>query len=151
MKKREQIKNQIKIFLCLCGLILTGCSTIGLAQDATFESAYENVPEEEAIDIYTSHSTVVVEGIDDFSGTFSAYLTDRNESRTFTYSGSCIVEDKYGSPMTMAQLMPGDIADIAYNSELERVGRISLTADAWNQEDIKKYTLILKSGYIFVK
>lgn len=150
MKKREQIKNQIKIFLCLCGLILTGCSTIGLAQDATFESAYENVPEEEAIDIYTSHSTVVVEGIDDFSGTFSAYLTDRNESRTFTYSGSCIVEDKYGSPMTMAQLMPGDIADIAYNSELERVGRISLTADAWNQEDIKKYTLNIKSRNVAI-
>lgn len=145
MEKKDKIKNGIKIFLCGLSLILTGCSTIGLAQDATFESAYENGAEEEAVDIYISQSTVVIESVNELEGTITAYLMDRNESRTFTYNGACTVADKYGNPMSMAQLQPGDIADFAYNSELERVGRINLTADAWSQETIQKYALNLKS------
>ena len=150
MEKRNRLKNQIKIFLCAFSLILTGCSTIGLAQDATFESAYENVPEEEAVDIYISQSTVVIESVNELEGTVTAYLTDRNESRTFTYNGACTVADKYGNPMSMAQLKAGDIADFAYNSELERVGRINLTADAWSQETIRKYALNVKGRNVTI-
>lgn len=150
MEKRNKLYNRIKILACSLSLILTGCSTIGLAQDATFESAYENVPEEEAVDIYISASTVVIESVDETAGTVTAYLTDRNESKTFAYTGACTVSDKYGNPMSMTQLKPGDICDFAYNSELERVGRISLTADAWSQEGVEKYTLNLKSRNISI-
>ena len=150
MERNNKLYNRIKIFACSLSLILTGCSTIGLAQDATFESAYENLPEEEAVDIYISQSTVIIESIDEAGGTVTAYLTDRNESKTFTYTGACTVEDKYGNPMSIAQLKPGDICDFAYNSELERVGRISLTADAWIQESVAKYTLNLKSRNISI-
>ena len=46
MRKCRQMQNYIKPLIVSLCLLLTGCGTIGLAQEATFESAYENVPEE---------------------------------------------------------------------------------------------------------
>lgn len=150
MEKKSNLQNKIKVFLCVISLILTGCSTIGLAKDTTFESAYENLPEEEAVDIYTSKSVVVIESVDEEKGQITAFMTERNESRIFAYNGACTIADKYGNPMSMAQLQPGDIADFAYNAELERVGRINLTADAWQQQGVEKYTLAIKSGNVSI-
>lgn len=150
MKREYKLQDKIKLFLCGMSLILTGCSAIGLAQDASFESAYENVPEEETVDIYTSEATAVIESVDDTAGIITAFLVSYNESRTFTYNGACSISDKYGNPMSMAQLNPGDIADLFYNSELERVGRICLTSDAWSQEGVEKYTLNLKGRNVAI-
>lgn len=121
--------------------MLTGCGNIGLAQEASFESAYENKEEEEPVDIYLSEAVVIVESVKEEDQAIDVYITERNESRTYTYTGATIVQDKYGSPMSMAQLRPGDIADIKYNSELERIGSISLSSDTWNHEGISRYNL----------
>ena len=150
MEKRNNLQNKIKVFMCIMCLILTGCSTIGLAKDTEFESAYENLPEEEAVDIYTSKSVVVIEDVNEDEGQIIAFMTERNESRTFFYNGACMITDKYGNPMSMAQLSPGDIADFAYNAELERVGRISLTTDSWKQQGVEKYTMAIKSGNVSI-
>ena len=48
--KKEKLVKSCTVFLCL---LLTGCGTIGLAQEAAFESSYDNTVEEE-VDIYTS-------------------------------------------------------------------------------------------------
>lgn len=150
MKREYKLQDKIKLFLCGMSLILTGCSAIGLAQDSSFESAYENVPEKEDVDIYTSGLTAVIETVDEAEGTITVFSIDHNEERTFTYNGGCTVSDKYGNPMSMAQLKPGDIADISYNSELERVGRISLTSDVFSQEGVEKYTLNLKGRNVTI-
>ena len=42
---------------CICGLLLNGCSNIGLAQESSFESAYENVEEEESEESYFGVAT----------------------------------------------------------------------------------------------
>ncbi|MCM1127615.1 MAG: PEGA domain-containing protein [Lachnospiraceae bacterium] len=131
---------------CTLSLLLTGCGNIGLAQEATFESAYENKEEEEPVDIYLSEAAVIIESVSEEEQTIDVYMTERNESRTYAYTGATTVQDKYGSPMSMVQLNPGDIADIKYNSELERIGSVALSADAWNHEGISKYNLDIGNG-----
>lgn len=131
---------------CTVSLLLTGCGNIGLAQEATFESAYENKEEEEPVDIYLSGATVIVESVKEEEQVIDLYMADRNESRSFTYTGATTIQDKYGSAMSMAQLNPGDIADIKYNSELERIGSIVLSPDAWNHEGISRYDLDIGNG-----
>ena len=126
--------------VCICGLFLNGCSSIGLAQESTFESAYENV-EEEPVDIYTSNATVIVKEVDTQGQTVTVHMIERNESRTFDYTGATSIQDKYGSMMSMAQINPGDIADIQYNNDLEKIGSMTLSSDAWSREDISKYDL----------
>lgn len=132
--------------VCAISLLLTGCGNIGLAQEATFESAYENKEEEEPVDIFFSGATVIIESVKEQEQTIDVYVTDRNESRSFTYTGATTIQDKYGSAMSMAQLNPGDIADIKYNSELERIGSIVLSPDAWNHDGISRYDLDIGNG-----
>ena len=146
MIKKDELQNRIKCIVCICSLLLTGCGSIGLAQEATFESAYENEPPQEPVDIYTSQTTAVIEAVNLESQTIRVYLTERNESREFTYTGATLINDKYGASMSMAQLMPGDIAEIKYNSELEEAGSIALSGDAWSYEDVTKYTFDEASG-----
>ena len=96
MIKKDELQNRIKCIVCICSLLLTGCGSIGLAQEATFESAYENEPPQEPVDIYTSQTTAVIEAVNLESQTIRVYLTDRNESREFTYTGATLINDKYG-------------------------------------------------------
>lgn len=151
MIKKDRLQNRIKAVICAGALLLTGCSSIGLAQESTFESAYENnYEEEEPVDIYTSQATAVIEKVDTQAQTISVYLVDRNENRSFAYTGATLVNDRYGAGMSMAQLNPGDIADLKYNSELEQVGAILLTQDSWSYQDVTKYTLDAGNGSAFV-
>lgn len=145
MKKDHKIENIIKPLVVGICLLLTGCGTIGIAREATFESAYENTPEQEepAADVFISSARGVVETVDQEAGTITVYLLDRREERTFHYDAATVVEDKYGSALTMVQLMPGEITDITYNDELEKAGSVKASADAWNYDDMVKYNLNL--------
>lgn len=146
MMNKDKIQRIIKPVLCVLCLILTGCSAASLAQESTFESAYENDGQEEPVNIYTSAAPVVVESFNEEEYTVVMHLIDRNEDRTFSYNGATIIQDKYGSAMSMAQLRAGDIADITYNSELERIGSITLSGEAWSYEGVVKYNLDAGNG-----
>lgn len=150
MIKKDKIQKLIKPFICSLCLLLTGCSAIGLAQESTFDSAYENVEEEVPVDIFTSSAAVLIESINLDEQTITLYMTDSNKSRTFYYDNVTSVQDKYGSAMSMTQLAAGEIADITYNSELEKVGSISLSADAWSQDSVTKYNLTAGNGSVTI-
>lgn len=150
MIKKEKVQRLIKPIICGICLLLTGCSAVGLAQEATFDSAYENGEEDVPVNIYTSEGAVLVENINEAGQSITVYMIDRNESRTFSYDNATMVQDKFGGAMSMAQLSPGEIADVAYNSELEKLGSITLSADAWSQEGISKYDINAGSGNITI-
>lgn len=148
MKNHQRKENYIKAFVvCIC-LLLTGCGTIGLAQEATFESAYENKPEEEPINIFTSEGRGVVLEIDEVDEEITLYLPNHKEERTFSYSLATTVQDKHGSEMIMQQLLPGEIVNICYNNELEKLGSIMLAADAFRYDGIEKYQMDIKKGIV---
>ncbi|MDE7049073.1 MAG: PEGA domain-containing protein [Lachnospiraceae bacterium] len=146
MMNKNDIQKWIKPALCGLCLILTGCSAASLARESTFESSFENGGEEEAVNIYTSDASVIIEGTNEQEQTITVHLIHKNESRTLSYNGATLVWDKYGSAMTMAQLRAGDIADISYNSELEKVGSVSLSEKAWSYEGIDRYILDAGNG-----
>lgn len=127
-------------------MILTGCSAASMAQESTFESAYENGKEDEPVDIYTSASSVIIRTVDEAGRTINMYLVDRNENKSLSFDGATMIQDRYGTAMTAAQLHVGDIAEITYNSELERLGRVTLSEEAWKYEGIEKYNLNAGNG-----
>lgn len=146
MNLKDKIPKIIKPVLCGICLVLTGCSAASMAQESTFESAYENGVEEEKVNIYTSTASVIIRSVNEEEQKISMYLLNRNENRDMGYNGATVVQDKYGSAMTIAQLKPGDIAEITYNSELERAGSITLSEDAWSYEGVTKYNLNIGNG-----
>lgn len=148
MKNRKQMQNYIKPFIVSLCLLLTGCGTIGLAQEATFESAYENVPEEEPVDIYTSEGYGVVEAVDLENGTVTFHLINRNEQRTFSYDAATLVQDRHGSSLTMAQLTLGEVVDITYNDELSKMGSVVFSMDGFSYDSVSNYILDEEKGTV---
>lgn len=146
MMNRNKIQKMIKPLLCGLCLILTGCSAASMAHESTFESAYENGEQEEPVNIFTSAASVVIKSVNAQEQTISVYLIERKENRTLSYDGATMIQDKYGSAMSMAQLKAGDVADLTYNSELDRAGSVALSGDAWSYEGVVKYNLDAGKG-----
>lgn len=150
MKKKENIQKITKLVLCGLCLVLTGCGAASLAQESTFESAYENVEEEEPVNIYTSSASVVVVSLHEDDQYLSLFGPEGKETMELSYDGATIIQDKYGTPMSIAQLKEGDIANITYNKELERLGTITLSGDAWSYEGISKYSFDHGNGTVTI-
>lgn len=150
MKIKKNIPQMTRLTLCGLCLILTGCGAASLAQESTFESAYENSGEEEPVNIYTSSASVIVASVHEDVQSISLFGIERNEAMELGYDGATVVQDKYGSPMSMAQLKEGDIAVITYNRELERLGTISLSGDAWRYEGVARYSLNQGNGSVTI-
>lgn len=147
MKNNLKKENILKAGVVLICLVLTGCGTIGLAREAAFESAYDNLTEEEEeVDIYTSSAQGILKNINQEDGTFTVYLTNGGEEKTLSYDGTTVVQDRFGSALTIAQLMPGEVISIAYNSNLEKAGSIEQVKDVWSYDGINKYHLNLNDG-----
>ncbi|MBR5798891.1 MAG: PEGA domain-containing protein [Lachnospiraceae bacterium] len=148
MKKIRKKENLIKYMLVSICLFLTGCGTIGLAQESTFESAFENKPEEEPVDIFTSEGTGVFLKSDGADMTVTLYMIERGEERTFSYSLATAVADKHGSAMIMQQMIPGDIVSVRYNNELEKLGSLQQSAESFVFPEMQKYRLDKKKGTV---
>lgn len=140
MGKNIKKKNTIKCFIVGWCLLLTGCGTIGLAQEAAFESAYENVPQEETI-IYTSEGSGILEAVDVEAGKITFSQTGTSETMTLSYDGATTVQDRFGSSLVMSQLMPGEIITVQYNSELQKAGSVVCTPDAWSYNGVSKFII----------
>lgn len=144
--KKENLAKACTVFLCL---LLTGCGTIGLAQEAAFESSYENAPEEK-IDIYTSQISGILQEVNQEEGTFTLYLPEAGEEKILIYDGGTYIQDKYGSALAITQLVPGEIVNAAYNSSLEKAGSISVSSDVWSIDGISKFQLNADKGTLEV-
>lgn len=140
MDERNKVQSLIKPLICGLCLILTGCGTIGLAREDQFPSAYENDAEEN-VNIYTAQATVVIEDIDPTENLLKVCKVSNREHLSLAITGATLIQDKYGSPMTAVQLRPGDIAEVAYNGQLEKAGSVTLSSDAWRYESVSKYNL----------
>lgn len=140
MRKKLSRKNFIKFVVAGLCTLLTGCGAIGLAQEAAFESAYENVPEEE-VDIYLSESTGVLEAVDAEAGMITVYRIGEKDEISLSYDGTTTVRDKYGSSLTMSQLIPGEVVDLRYNSEMKKAGSVMISSDAWSYDNVEKHEI----------
>lgn len=148
--RKSRVHRIMGGFFCGFCLLLTGCSRAGVTRGAVYTNVNEVYTEEEQVDIYTSSASAVIEEIDGRNQELSLHLIDRNEKRVLSYDGTTIIEDAYGGPMSMAQLKSGDIAQIAYNSELKKLGRITLSEEAWSYEGVERYNLHAGNGIITI-
>ena len=151
MKTDLKTRQLIKPFIVGICLLLTGCGTIGLAQEASFESAYENTFEEEpVVNIYTSQGIGILEAVDLEKSSFTVYFLNSKEERTFAYDGATVVEDRFGGSMSMTQMNPGEIVQVTYNSDLEKAGTVALSAESWSYDDVQKFQIDQDRGSLTI-
>lgn len=149
MEKNGKKENTIKCLVAGLCLLLTGCGTIGLAQESAFESAYENGAQEEVV-IYTSEGSGVLKEVDAEAGAITFYLLDSSREITLSYSGATVVQDKYGGSLVMSQLSPGEIITVQYNSELQKAGSVVCSSEAWSYGGVSKFVIDERKGTLQV-
>lgn len=151
MIKISKIHRMILPAFCALSLLLNGCTTATMTR-GSYGSVFEEIQEEEEPkeDIYTSSASAVIGSIDEQERVMALHLIERNENRALLYDGATVVEDQYGSAMSVAQLREGDIVEIAYSSEREKLGRVTLSGDAWRYEGVEKYNLNAGDGKITI-
>lgn len=140
MRKNLKKENLMKCLTAGICVLLTGCGSIGLAREAAFESAYENMPEEE-VEIYTSQGYGVLKAVDAEKNTITVYRIDKKEDMTLSYDGATTVQDKFGSALVMTQLVPGDLIGVQYSGELQKAGAITTPSDAWSYNGAARYDI----------
>lgn len=136
----KALKSKSIAYLAALSILITGCGSIGLAKDSEFESNYENTFEEPE-NIYVSSADVMFKSYNSDTGTIDFYVLGTSDIKTLSYDGSTVISDKYGQPLSLAQLQCGDIATIAYNSDAEKVGIISLSDQTFNLGEVSRYTV----------
>ncbi|MGN1180350.1 MAG: PEGA domain-containing protein [Suilimivivens sp.] len=136
MSKRNMVKGFV-VGLCM---LLTGCGTVGLAQEAAFESAYENVTEEEIV-VYTSECKGVLEAVNAQENTVTVYRLNEKDEITLSFDGATVVQDKFGGSLVMSQLNPGEIVVLQYDSELGKAGSVAVSSDAWSYEGVTRFEI----------
>ena len=106
MKENRENKPVLKYLAVLLSLVLTGCGTIGLAQESTFESAYENGKEEEpAAPAYTSASRGVLISINTEDRSFVIHRTAEGDDIVLIHDGvrPLISEDLLSNSIKMVK------------------------------------------------
>ena len=135
MRENRENKQALKYLAVLLSLVLTGCGTIGLAQESTFESAYENGKEAEPAETeFVSACRGVLVSVNTEDKDFVIHRTAEDDDTVLSYT----VQDQYESPLTMEQLTVGEILDVAYDSESGRAGSIAISRDAFCYEGLTK-------------
>ncbi len=138
---KKKIKNILWI-LC-AGISLTGCSSIGLAHEATFESAFENTEQVpySTVGMYDSADTAIVKMVSAEEQKVTLINIEMGKDYTLAYDGATLVSDKYDNAMSMPQVQIGDIVDVCFMKESKRLASIKLSDQAFTYEAISKYSL----------
>lgn len=143
MKHKTEKYNRILLLPVLVGmLLLTGCSfnqadttTTATATQAdtgfvlTGPGSYDSADTAVIADINTDEKTI----------TFFNLIVHKNY--TLTYDGTTVFTDKYGESLSLVQLQPGDIVDVTFLKSKKKLTTLSLSADAWSNESVSRYTI----------
>lgn len=143
MKHKTEKYNRILLLPVLVGmLLLTGCSfhqadttTTATATQTdtgfllTGPGSYDSADTAVIVDINTDEKTI----------TFFNLIVHKNY--TLTYDGTTVFTDKYGQSLSLVQLQPGDIVDVTFLKSKKKLTTLSLSADAWSNESVSRYTI----------
>lgn len=143
-----KVRNNL-IFLIATALFLTGCGSIGLAKDSSFDSSFDNVQMEEE-NIYVSSARVIYKGLDVSGENMEFYVAGTSKILSLSYDGTTVIHDRHSQSMVAAQLQVGDIATIAYSSSQNKVGAIILDSEGFNYENISKYSLDRNNNHMSI-
>lgn len=69
------------------------------------------------------------------------YDPDAAEHYTLDVVGSSTFADKYGEPLALSQLKPGDVVEVTYIKDILRLNSMQLASKGFSIKEVEKYTL----------
>lgn len=145
---RKLIKSKPIVFtgavllLLTVGIIVAACASaagdIGMAHESTYEKHDTGFVIAEP-GSYDSEDTAVIKEINTENGKITFMNIDTGKYYTLTYDGTTVVQDKYGSAMSVSQVEIGNIVDVNFLRGKKKLSGMKLTETAWEYGDIQKF------------
>ncbi len=140
MRNTGKIKYLLTVLLA--GISLTGCGSIGLAHESTFESAFANTDEKQSdFGKYDSADTAIVKMVNTEEQKITLVNVELNKEYTLSYDGATQVRDKYDGAMSMPQIQAGDVVDVCFMKETKRLTSLQMSPDTFIYESISRYNI----------
>jgi len=151
------MKNTKISFLLIC--ILSLCLCCGCGQKKQPESTQAPASQEQsgiqegtapqpeatpvvyAPDSFDTEGTAVLVASDTTQNKVTLYDPKAAESYTLEVVGTSTFADKYGQPMALNQLKPGDVVEVTYIQEIMRLNSMQQASQGFSMQEAEKYAL----------
>lgn len=132
--------------LIMAAIILTGCtseaSSISSAKNKTEDAGVVDTGfTMSTVGSYDSADTAVVLSTDETNKAVTFINMETGKQYTLYYDGTTYVKDKHDGPMTISQIVPGDVVDVTFLKGKKRLASIKLSPEAWVYDDVYNYDL----------
>ena len=118
---------------------LSASDSKGFAHESTYES-YDSGFVVAQPGSYDSVDTAVVKEIDAGMQRITFMNVETGRYYTLKYDGTTVIQDKYGSGMSMEQISHGDIVDVTFLRSKKKLSGMKLSESAWVLENVEKYS-----------
>ena len=88
----------------------------------------------------------VFKKLDENSKQVTVFDISGHRELVVTYSGASNITDEYGQIITISQIEPGDIVELAYQSGSGKLTDMSISPNAWKYVGVSNFTLDTDSG-----
>lgn len=147
MKKRYGIWICIMMLLvcCACGNGTSTESTETQTGTAMPEETAASQPEQTPViyepDSYDTQDQALLMKIGEEEKSITLYHMDTGNTYTLEVVGTSTISDKYGEPLSLKQLKPGDLVEVTFLKDIKRLNSLKLTSDGWSIQGAERYTL----------
>ena len=147
MKKRYGIWICIMMLLvcCACGNGTSTESTETQTGTAMPEETAASQPEQTPViyepDSYDTQDQALLMKIGEEEKSITLYHMDTGNTYTLEVVGTSTISDKYGEPLSLKQLKPGDLVEVTFLKDIKRLNSLKLASDGWSIQGAERYTL----------
>ncbi len=153
-ERRKRIIMGILMLACTLGL-LTACSIMPGSQAG--QPALPAPQEQPGTGFvpagpnsYDSADTAVVVKRDSKESTVTLLNLDLGRTYTLSVEGTSNLYDKFGEPVSLEQIMLGDIVDVTFLRSKKRVNTMQISPSSWEYADASRYEIDLRRGEVTI-
>lgn len=101
-------------------------------------------------DSYDSADTAILVGKNEKESTLTFLNLDLGKKYTLSMDGTTRLYDKYGESLSLEQVEPGDVVDVAFLKSRKHLTTLQKSGRAWSYTDVERYEINTLRGEISI-
>lgn len=140
-KVNHLIKNFILLFslFIILPMLLTGCTSAPSKKHGRILDGVNNTTRVE--EKYDTQVQGVIKEIDTVGKTITYFDMDYGTDYILNYNGATNIVDKYEQPLAISQIKIGEIVDLYYANETNKLIELKISKDAWEYKGVKNLVI----------
>ncbi|MBQ6697386.1 MAG: hypothetical protein IJN16_11840, partial [Lachnospiraceae bacterium] len=92
-------------------------------------------------DSYDSEDIAILLNKNPEENTVTLYNMEVDKQYTLQVAGTSTLYDKYGEPIALGQLQPGEIVEVTFLKDIKRLNSMQISPESWSNTAINRYEM----------